>query len=174
MPLQLYTHNYPTHSTTRAGIPGVAGRLGLPAKTIMFWKRASLFVSRISAKKKKMAFFRLLGVCFVLFGGVFCAFGGCFGGFCFFCFSRAARNLFGGLICDIQPHQNGEFPLCPQQHPNRVSHGTSFLAPGSLARRRLARVIHHHQQHTSTGSQEAKFTKVLYYWRGFGHPKGST
>ena len=27
---------------------------------------------------------------------------------------------------------------------NRVSHGASFLAPGSLARRRLARVIHHH------------------------------
>ena len=26
----------------------------------------------------------------------------------------------------------------------RVSHGTSFLAPGSLARRRLARVNHHH------------------------------
>ena len=26
----------------------------------------------------------------------------------------------------------------------RVSHGASFLAPGSLARRRLARVIHHH------------------------------
>ena len=26
---------------------------------------------------------------------------------------------------------------------HRVSHGTSFLAPGSLARRRLARVIHH-------------------------------
>ena len=26
----------------------------------------------------------------------------------------------------------------------RVSHGTSFLAPGSLARRRLTRVIHHH------------------------------
>ena len=28
----------------------------------------------------------------------------------------------------------------------RVSHGTSFLAPGSLARRRLARVIHHHHR----------------------------
>ena len=27
---------------------------------------------------------------------------------------------------------------------DRVSHGTRFLAPGSLARRRLARVIHHH------------------------------
>ena len=30
---------------------------------------------------------------------------------------------------------------------HRVSHGTSFLAPGSLARRRLARVIHHHHHH---------------------------
>ena len=29
---------------------------------------------------------------------------------------------------------------------DRVSHGTSFLAPGSLARRRLARVSHHHHQ----------------------------
>ena len=29
---------------------------------------------------------------------------------------------------------------------HRVSHGTSFLAPGSLARRRLARLIHHHHQ----------------------------
>ena len=30
---------------------------------------------------------------------------------------------------------------------DRVSHGTSFLAPGSLARRRHARVIHHHRLH---------------------------
>ena len=33
---------------------------------------------------------------------------------------------------------------------HRVSHGTSFLAPGSLARRRLERLIHHHQSHTKT------------------------
>ena len=33
----------------------------------------------------------------------------------------------------------------------RVSHGASFLAPGSLARRRLARVIHHH--HRNAGGQ---------------------
>ena len=34
----------------------------------------------------------------------------------------------------------------PKKSFHRVSHGTSFLAPGSLARRRLARVIHHHQK----------------------------
>ena len=53
------------------------------------------------------------------------------------------------------PHQR--FPprisrtMCPGQSASlcapsggRVSHGTSFLAHGSLAQRRLARVIHHH------------------------------
>jgi len=43
--------------------------------------------------------------------------------------------------------------MCPGQsvslyapEGDRVSRGTSFLAPGFLARRRLARVIHHHQR----------------------------
>ena len=42
--------------------------------------------------------------------------------------------------------------MCPGQSASlyapegdRVSHGTSFLAPGSLARRRLARAIHNHR-----------------------------
>ena len=37
----------------------------------------------------------------------------------------------------------------------RASHGTSFLAPGSLARRRLARAIHHH--HRGRREQKAAF-----------------
>ena len=40
----------------RAGIPGVAGRLGVPAKTISFGKKAVSF-SRVSAKKKLSVFF---------------------------------------------------------------------------------------------------------------------
>ena len=38
--------------------------------------------------------------------------------------------------------------LCAPKE-DRVSHGASFLAPGSLARRRLARVINHHHKNTS-------------------------
>ena len=42
----------------------------------------------------------------------------------------------------------GMAPIEPSESAphHRVSHGTSFLAPGSLARRRLARLIHHHQR----------------------------
>ena len=65
------------------------------------------------------------------------------------------------------PHQRFSSPgfsrtMCPGQSASlyapegdRVSHGTSFLAPGSLARRRLARVIHHHHhyQYLRSGTQ---------------------
>ena len=63
----------------RAGIPGVAGRLGLPAKTIVFWKRAVFFARKRVEEKN--------GVCFA-FGGCFCAFGGIF--VLFFCFRASA------------------------------------------------------------------------------------
>ena len=80
----------------RAGIPGVAGRLGVPAKTINFWKRA-VFFSRVSAKKN-WVFFRLLGV-FLCFLGVFLRFWGCFCAFgVFFLFFARQRDFFWGLI----------------------------------------------------------------------------
>ena len=46
----------------------------------------------------------------------------------------------GGFATDLI-HSN----CCACVH--RVSRGTSFLGPGSIARRRLARVIHHHHHH---------------------------
>ena len=65
------------------------------------------------------------------------------------------------IMFRAQPRKNGN--LCPAGAPgrpsasqpqyttyntrHRASHGTRFLAPGSLARRRLARVIHHHTTH---------------------------
>ena len=61
----------------KAGIPGVAGVLGLPAKPIIFWKRA-FFFSRVSA----IIFF---GCFFPSFGGVFCA-------LVFFFFFRASAH----------------------------------------------------------------------------------
>ena len=67
----------------RAGIPGVAGRLGVPAKTINFWKRA-VFCAR-KREKKSGCFFRLLGV-FLRFLGVFLCFG-----FFVFVFRASAR-----------------------------------------------------------------------------------
>ena len=81
----------------RAGIPGVAGRLGVPAKTINFLKMGFLF-SRVSA-----IFF--LGV-FFAFWGCFCALGGSvflrfFGVFlCFlgvFLFYARQRDFFLGV-----------------------------------------------------------------------------
>ena len=64
----------------RAGLPGVAGCLGVPAKTINFWKRAVFF---FSARKRNFfcwCFFPSFGGVFVLLGGVFVfvLFGGIF------------------------------------------------------------------------------------------------
>ena len=53
-------------SRSRAGIPGVAGRLGVPAKTIKFWKRAVLF-SRVSAEKNGCFFAFWAGARFLRF-----------------------------------------------------------------------------------------------------------
>ena len=50
---------------------------------------------------------------------------------------------------DSCPEVKGVWGVVEKGHNgdgHRVSHGTSFLAPGSLARRRLARLIHHHHQ----------------------------
>ena len=44
-----------------------------------------------------------------------------------------------------------------------VSHGASFLAPGSLARRRLARVIHHHRQSSVAKSYKSPDGGVVQY-----------
>ena len=52
----------------RAGIPGVAGVLGLPANQLFFWGRGLRFLfARKRGKKKIGCFFRLLGVflCFL-------------------------------------------------------------------------------------------------------------
>ena len=46
-----------------------------------------------------------------------------------------------GFSRKMRPEQSASL-YAPSE--DRVSHGTSFLAPGSLARRRLARSIHHH------------------------------
>ena len=83
----LVPHLCRTCAALRAEIPGVAGRLGLPAKTIIFWKRA-VFFPRLSAKK--LVFFSRLGGVFVLLGGVFCVLG------VFFFVFRAQRDFFRG------------------------------------------------------------------------------
>ena len=72
----------------RAGIPGVAGRLGLPGKTIAFLEEG-VFFSRVSAIFFLLLFFRLLGM-FLFFWGVFLCFLGDF-----FVF-RAQRDFWGG------------------------------------------------------------------------------
>ena len=80
--------------SNRAGIPGVAGGLGVPAKTINFWKRA-VFFSRVSAEEEKdWVFFSPFGGVFVLLGGVFAFFGVflCFLGV-FFSFARQREFL---------------------------------------------------------------------------------
>jgi len=65
--------------SARAGIPGVAGRLGVPAKAINLLEEG-IFVSRVSAI--------FLGVSFA-FWGCICALG-------FFSFVRAPARFFGG------------------------------------------------------------------------------
>ena len=81
---------------SRAGIPGVAGRLGVPAKKVEFWKRAVFF-----KRKKMVLFFLAFWRCFCVFsGGVFALLGGVFvllG--CFFCFSRVSALFWRELIC---------------------------------------------------------------------------
>ena len=74
----------------RAGIPDVAGVLGLPAKPIIFLEEG-LFFPRVSvsAKKKWVFFFSCFGGVFVLFGGFFVL-----GGVC--CFSRVSAIFFEG------------------------------------------------------------------------------
>ena len=85
----------------RAGIPGVAGRLGVSAKRINFGKR--VFFPRVSAI--------FLGVFFSPFGGVFVLFGGVFVllGCVFFCFFRSAA-FSGEFIFKDTPHKNGGIP----------------------------------------------------------------
>ena len=59
------------------------------------------------------------------------------------------RFVDGGCVMVVDSWcRSLSMPLC--NAATRVSHGTSFLAPGSLARRRLARVIHHHQFFTTS------------------------
>ena len=62
-----WSSQQPAGPPARAGIPGVAGRLGVPRKIIIFLEEGS-FYSRVSAKKNWGVFF--------VFGGCFCAFGG--------------------------------------------------------------------------------------------------
>ena len=78
---------------TRAGIPGDAGRLGVPARTTNFWKRA-VFFPRVSSLKKIGVFF------FVAFLGCFCAFWGVLLRFFFLSFFlsfRASARFFFGV-----------------------------------------------------------------------------
>ena len=51
-----------------------------------------------------------------------------------------ARERWGFVVAPCSSRGSGEMGVPPARtHPQRVSHGASFLAPGSLARRRLAR-----------------------------------
>ena len=82
----------------RAGIPGVAGGLGVPEKPIYFWKRF-FFFARKREKNLLGVFFAFCGV-FLCFFGVFLRFLGvflCFWGVCVCVFfSRASAFFFGG------------------------------------------------------------------------------
>ena len=68
-----------------------------------------------------------------------------------------------------QQNQTGLPGPNPKPAPDRVSHGTSFLAPGSLARRELARVIHHHRR---GGPNKAKAHGHALHFSN--HPRPST
>ena len=79
----------------RAGIPGVAGRLVVPAKPNIFG-RGKLFFAR-KRKKRCWVFFSPFGGVLMLLGGVFVLFLGVFVLFGFFLFfARRQREMFGG------------------------------------------------------------------------------
>ena len=102
---------------SRAGIPGVAGVLGLPAKPIIVWKRAVFL--RASAQKKFGCFFRLLEFFLVLLGGVFVLLG------CFLFFARQRDFLVFFIFSEGIPHRNGEFPLCREERRKKaIAHGS--------------------------------------------------
>ena len=66
----------------------------------------------------------------------------------------------------MRPGQSASF-YAPEG--DRVSHGTSFLVPGSLARRWLARVIHHH--HHTCIRPNLLFLSVFWsFWSFFQKP----
>ena len=97
----------------RSGIPGVAGRLGAPAKTIMVLEEGIFF--RAQARRFFWSIFSafwLLGV-FLCFFWCFCVFLGVFLClvFFFFFFARVSAIFGGGVNFKGLPHQNGEFPL---------------------------------------------------------------
>ena len=75
----------------RAGIAGVAGRLGLPAKNIIFFEEGSFF-PRASPSFFFGVLFAFFGGVFVLLGGVFVIFGGVF---VLFCFARQRKVFWG-------------------------------------------------------------------------------
>ena len=124
-------------------IPGVAGRLGVPAKTIIFWKRA-VFFSRVSANFLLGCFFRLLGV-FLCFWGVFLCFWGVFLCFlwvffvfrasaqkfcwCFFLFPKAHHTETGNSRSVRAKRASGISHCLYAPRRNRASHGASFLCP---------------------------------------------
>ena len=90
----------------RVGSAGVAGVLGLPAKPIIFWKRAVFFFARKRETKKGWVFFPVFWGCFCALGGCFCALG------CVLCLSRVSAIFFRFFKIEGTPHRNGEFPLC--------------------------------------------------------------
>ena len=80
---------------SRAGIPGVGGRLGVPAKSINFLEEGSFFFARKRVRKNGVFLSPFWGA-FVLLGGVFALFGGVFVLFFFFFFARQ-RDFFLGV-----------------------------------------------------------------------------
>ena len=75
-----------------------------------------------------------------------------------------------GFSRTIRPGQSASL-YAPEG--DRVSHGTSFLAPGSLARRRLARLIHHHHQNAmcqSRAKARGAIQCAAAWWHGQSPP----